>query len=491
MTRIFILFLLIFSTNINAQEFDLKQGDEFETPGVVWFKKNIESDSTGFYFLRNKNGIDKTYIYHKIDRNGKLIYLKETNFPTNGRVYNCNGKLLFFSYDDNSGNSFKTKNKISLYLTEVDSKTGEKISETIEVDYVETKNNNQFPDIDISFSPDKKYLLITSEIKEDKKLQSVVCRLYSTIDYKRIWEKEPIKTYKNSTVSSSLYSVDDYGNLYYIFGYVRGSHKDVNDNFDDVNYGVATSSSKNIHMILNEINANNRKIENINAEIIQDKFICSGQFSDGQIDIDKNAKRGFFICSLDQTDNPFKENFVYINDKIENKVIYQKEKYGNDISWTTSKIFILNDSYYIVKQRLRGKIADEILVLKYSKEIRLEWMKLIPKFSYSEKEAPINILKTHQLNFIYYDNLKNIENNSDVMNYDYSKYEVSMYNKDPVVIATMDENGNVTRKSLGIKDQILLEDQLFKDYHGNYMKSVVLPVRISNKKKRYDVLYLK
>lgn len=490
MKKLFSIFILFFYFHLNAQKFTIKQGEEFETPGVVWLKENIESDSTGFYFVRNKNGIAKNYIYHKIDKTGKTVYLKETNFPSNGNVYNCNGKLLFFSYDDNSGNTLKTKNKISLYLTEVDSKTGEKISETKEVDYIETQNNNQFADIDISFSPDKKYLLVTSEIKEDKKKQRVLCRLYSTNGYKRIWEKEPITVYENSTVSSSEYSVDNKGNLFYIFGYVRSEHKNEFNQFDDVNFGIVCASAANASTIVKVINAKNKKIENIKTEIIENKLVCSGQFSDGLVDIDKQANRGFFIASLEQSDNPYAENFVYIDDKIESKVIYQKEKNGKDIKWTESKIFVLNNFFYVVKQRLRGKIADELLVIKYGQGFKFEWMKIIPKFSYSDKETGVNFIKTDKLNFIYYENLKNIESSSDNLNYDYKEYKVSMYDKDPVIIATMDENGNVVRKSLGINEQILLENQIFKDYHGNYLNSIVLPVRISNKKKRYDVLYL-
>jgi hypothetical protein len=481
----------MFCLNVNAQDFTINTGDEFETPGVVWYKSNIESDSTGFYFMRNKNGIAKTYIYHKIDRNGKTIYLKETTFPTNGNVFNCNGKLLFFSFDDNSGNSFKTKNKISLYLTEVDSKTGEKISETQEVDYVETANNKQGADIDISFSPDKKMLLITSEIKENKQKQKVICRLYSTNGYKRIWEKEPITSYKNSTVSSSQYSVDNQGNLYYTFGYIRSGLKNEFDQYIDVNYGIVSASGSNATVIIKEINAVNKKIETLTSEIIGNKFICTGNFSDGEIDIDKNAKRGFFMASLQQADNPYTENFVYIEDAIEADIKPRRKESGNTIYWKPAKVFLIGNSYYAFRQVVRVlgySTLDEILLIKYSADMKYQWMKEVRRLAYGEKESSVNLIINDKINLIYYENLQNIENAKGT---EKKKLFYAAYDKDPIVITSINDQGTITQKVLPINNQILLEDQSFKDYHGHYLNSLILPVRISNKKKRYDVLIIK
>lgn len=486
-----VAFLLLCNFITTAQKFNVQQGEEFETPGVVWYKSNIESDSTGFYFMRNKNGIAKTYIYHKVDGSGKTIYLKETTFPTNGNVFNCNGKLLFFSYDDNSGNSFKTKNKISLFLTEVDSNTGEKISETQEVDYVETTNNKQVADIDISFSPDKKFLLITSEIKEDKKKQKVICRLYSTKGYKRIWEKEPITEYKNSTVSSSQYSVDNQGNLFYMFGYIRSGHKNEFDQYDDVNFGIVSASGVNATVIIKEISAANKKIENINCEIVDNKFVCNGCFSDGQIDVDKHAKRGFFIASLQQTDNPYSENFVYIEDDIEADIKPGRKENGNNIYWTKGKVLSINNFYYVFRQVIRVKgysTLDELLLIKYSEDTKYVWMKEIRRLSSNEKESVVNIIINDKINLLYYENPENIIN---FKSPEKKKLFYSRYDKDPIVATSIDANGNITQKQLPITYQVLLEDQSFKDYHGNYLNSLILPIRISNKKKRYDVLIIK
>lgn len=494
MKKVLFLVLIAFSSIIKAQSFDLQQGDIYETPSVVWSRSGIESDSTGFYFIRNKNGIAKVYTYHKIDRKtGKTLYIKDTDFSFDGKAYNCNGKLLFFNYKESSGIA-DIKKKISLSMTEVDSYTGGKIGETIDIDYLETKNGRQYVDIDISFSPDKTKLLVTSEIKEEKKVQTVVCRLYNINGYKKIWEKEPLQVYKNSTVSSSQYRVDNQGNLCYVFGYVRSDHKDVLGNYDNVNYAIVMASANNANVQIKEIKAENRKIENIQTEIVGDKYISSGQFSDGEFDIGDNAKRGFFIVSINPNDFSVEQSFIYLDEKIEDKVINQKEKYGNNIKWTNSKIFSINNTYYVVKQRIRPSppaTIDEILVIKYSHDFKYEWMKLIPKFSYADKENAINFLVTDKLNFIYYDNIKNLKKFPNTDSYDRMEYVAARYDKDSIIYATINDAGIVTRKVLDVKDQILLEDQDFKDYHGNYLKAVVLPVRISNKRKRYDILSVK
>lgn len=491
MRKISTLLLFAFYFNLNAQDFNIKQGDEYETPGVVWYKGNIESDSTGYYFMRNKNGIAKTYIYHKIDNTGKTIYIKETEFPTNGNVYNCNGKLLFFSYDDNSGSSFKTKNKKSLYLTEVDSKTGAKTSETQEVDYVETKNNKQYADIDISFSPDKKLFLVVSEIKEDKQKQSVICRLYSTTNYKRIWEKEPTTVYKNSTVSSSQYSIDNTGNLYYMFGYVRNDHKDEFGFYDNVNFCVVSSSARNSTIQIKEINASGKKIESIKCEILNDKYICSGQFSDGEVDISKNAKRGFFMASFDQSEKPYLESFTYINDQIEADIKPKRDEFGNNIYWTPGKVFFKDNSYYVFKQVIRVKgysTLDELLLIKYSLDMKFSWMREIRRLSSGEKESFVNFILNDKINLIYYENNENIKN---FQSAEKKKLFYARYDKDPLVMTSVDDKGDITQKTLPATGQVLLEDQVYTDYHGNYLKSLILPMRISNKRKRYDILSVK
>ena len=490
---LFFFFLLV-NTIVNAQDYTVEHGDEFETPAVVWYKESIESDDKGFYFIRNKNGIANKYIYHKIDaKTGKTVFIKETDFPLNGKVYNCNGKILFFSYAASSGIA-DIKHKIALSMTEVNSDTGDKIGETIEIDYLETKNSKQIADIDISFSPDKTKLLVTSEIKEDKKLQRVVCRLYEVKGYKRIWEKEPVQVYKNSSVSSSQYTVDNEGNLYYIFGYVRSNHKNEFDQYDNINYATVLASSYNAHVEIIEIKSPNKKIENIHSSVVNGKYVCEGHFSDGEIDIDKNAKRGFFVSVINAKDLSVQENFTYIDEKVENTATILKEKFGNFIQWKKSEVFMLNNAYYFVKQKVYPYppvTYDDILVMKYTTDFKLEWMKLIPKMTYSEKENGLNFLVTDKLNFVYYENLKNIEKFPDTDNFKRSECTSARYDKDPIVIATIDAFGKVTRKALDIKDQVLLESHDYKDYQGNYLSTVILPVRISSKRKRYDLLIVK
>jgi hypothetical protein len=297
--------------------------------------------------------------------------------------------------------------------------------------------------------------------------------------------------YKNSTVSSSEYCVDNNGNLYYIFGYVRSDHKNEFDNYDDVNFGIVSNSGSNASIIIKEINASNKKIETIACEVFGNSLVCTGNFSDGQIDIDKNAKRGFFIASLNNNDNLYLENFAYIDDKIEEDIKPGRKENGNNIYWTPGKMFVMNNSFYVFRQVVRVKgytTLDELLLLKYTLDMKYLWMREVRRFSSGEKESVVNIVLNDKINLLYYENLENMRN---FQSTEKKKLFHSRYDKDPIAVTSIDADGNMTQKQLPLNYQVLMEDQSLKDYHGFNINSLILPVRISNKKKRYDVLLIK
>ncbi|MES2762317.1 MAG: hypothetical protein V4677_08920 [Bacteroidota bacterium] len=492
------VFLLLFNFIATAQKFNVQQGDEFGTARVLWYKKSIESDNTGFYFLRNKNGLAGTYILHKVDRKtGKTIYLKEIS-PKFGiyKIFNVDGRLLVFSYDANSN---LVKHGIKLLLTQYDSVTGEVIGETLEIDKLMSKKDNQFLDIDISFSPDRKKMLVTTEIKENTKRQEVICKLYDVNGFKKVWEKSPITTYKNSTVSSSEYIVDNQGNLCYIFGYIRSEHKDIIGNYDDINYGIGLASSQNAHTVTFEIDTKGKTIETIKCDLINNEFLCSGQFSDGEITIDDNARRGFFLTVVDSKALELKKQTIqYIDVSVEDKLLKNKLKSGNYLKWGEPKCFLINGCYYIVYQhqyKINGYnnypasiYKDEILVVKYTKDYQFEWMKLIPKISAYPEANPVNYAVTNKLNMIYYDKPENLTNFPDPNVFTREAYEACDPNKSVLIATSIDDKGVINRTVVDIKDKIVLEDQVIRDFQSNNLKSLVIPIKISKSDKRFDII---
>lgn len=497
--KFYLLFFCFFlGYIIKAQNFSITPGDAFETARVLWYKKSVESDNSGFYFIRNKNGIAGTYILHKIDRKtGKTIYIKEIK-PEYGiyEVFNVNGKLLIFSYDASA--SFFKKGLI-LLLNQYDSNTGEKIGETLEIDRLTSKKDNQSIDIDISFSPDRKKMLVTAEIKEDRKMQNVTCKLYEVDGYRKIWEKEPITVYKNSTVSTSEYIVNNEGNLCYMFAYARSSHKDILDNYDDLNYGIGVASSQNAYTVQYEIQSKGKTLESIKCDIINNDFLCFGQFSDGEIEIADDTKRGFYLVVVDSKQLELKnQTFQYIDPSIEDKLLSNRVKYGNFLKWSIPKIFLLNGSYYFVSQhqyKINGYnnypasiYKDEILVIKYTKNNLFDWMKIIPKISAYPEANPVNFAITDKLNFIYYDKPENLVNFPDPNVFTRKEYEACNPEKSVLLSTSIDEQGVIKRNIVDIKDVVVLEDQVIRDFQGNSLKSVAIPIKISKGTKRFDII---
>ena len=449
--------------------------------------------------IRHKNGIAATtYMLHKVDKkSGKTIYIKEIT-PDFGiyDVFNVNGKLLVFSYDANS--SF-FKHGIALLLTQYNSDTGEKMGETLEIDKIISKKDHQSLDIDISFSPDRKKMLVTSEIKENKKIQNVTFKLYEVNGYIKVWEKSPITTYKNSTVSSSEYMIDNQGNLCYLFAYARSDHKDILDNYDDLNYGVGLASSQNAHTVHFEIESKGKTLQSITCDIINNDFLCFGQFSDGEIKIEDEAKRGFYMVVVDAKNLELKSQiFHYIDSSIEDKLLMNRAKYGNFLKWSTPKLFLLNESIYFVSQhqyKINGYnnfppsiYKDEILVIKYTKSNTVDWMKIIPKISAYPEANPVNVIVNDKLNFIYYDKPENLTNFPDPNIFTRKAYEACDPGKSILLSTSIDDKGIITRNVIETKDVVVLEDQAVRDFQGNNLKSVAIPIKISKGKKRFDII---
>jgi hypothetical protein len=494
MEKIALLLLMTCSLFLNAQNFKVETGEEFEAPRVVWNNLILDPDNSGFYFIRNKNGIANHYIIHKIDRQtSKTIYQKEIDFYVY-KGFNKNGKLLLFSVESKEKTTLSNKSSEKIILNEFNSTTGERIGEPVVVDELKSNRAGQGLNYNVTFSPDNKKMLLTSEIKENEKEQIVTCRLYDTDGYKKIWEKEAMTVYKNSTISSAQYMVDNEGTLIYSFAYLRSSYKNQFEMKTDISFAVAIVSGKNNSLKIHEIPDDGKTLA-INTKFINNMVICSGTFADGVGEVPLYAKRGFFMIAIDPVTLEMKPPaFNYIDEKIQDLFVSDKEK-NTRIGWSVPKVFFIKDSYYAVYQHEYSTTEynsttlydDEILTMRYTPENKLAWMKILPRNS-SRGTTALNYITTDKLHLIYYDNPENLKKFPDPENFIRKEYKYVLLEKSVVVCSTIDENGKMTRSIVPLTGKIILEEKDPLKLFSYESKSLIIPVTVGKKMRRYDIL---
>jgi hypothetical protein len=503
MKKLFCRIFVILSLASGAQNFKITTGEEFETTRFVWTSEAIEPDATGFYFIRNTNAFTGKYVIHKLDlKTSKTIYMKEVQLKHDVYkgsesyiygIYNKNGKLFMFS-------KVAKAKSMRLVLQEFNNTTGEEIGEPVIVDELETTRfSKEMLDIQIAFSPDNKKMLITTEIKENKKEQKVYCKLYDLNGFKKIWEKQAITTFKNSTVFSSQYRVDNNDNLSYVFRYARSEHKDDENNLDDIEFGIAMISGKNNMNKLYPLPCKGITNTAIHIKIAPNNLIlCTGQYALGEIEREKNTKRGFFLITLDpETMTAKSESYDYLNDDLTRKLLYDKNEISTFIYWSRVGNYFLNGSLYVVKQQeysisksngYTDYFENEIVVFKYNKDYKLEWQKLIPRRTLGDANG-LNVMLTNKLHFIYYENPKNLEKFPDTENFIPGKYEKAKAKSAIMVCATMDDKGNVTRAQVPFGEvETHLEEEKIDHVFINETQSLIVPVSVTKSKRRYDLL---
>lgn len=503
MKTVFSSIVLLLSLAIRSQNFKITAGEEFETTRFVWTSEAIEPDATGFYFIRNTNAFTGKYVIHKLDlKTSKTIYMKEVTLKHDiykgseayiYGIYNKNGKLFMFS-------KVEKAKSMRLVMQEFNNASGEETGEPVVVDELETTRfSKEMLDILVSFSPDNKKMLITTEIKENKKEQSVHCKLYDLNGFKKIWEKKAITAYKNSTVFSSQYKVDNNGNLSYVFRYARSDHKDSDGNLDDIEYGIGMISGKNNVSKLYALPCKGTTNTSIHTEIADNNLIlCTGAFVMGEVERERNAKRGFYLVTIDpETMTAKSESYDYFTEDLRSKLLYDKNNVSSYIPWSRVGNYFLNGNLYVVKQQeysisksngYTDYFEDEIVIFKYNKENKLEWQKLIPRHTLNDANG-LNVMVTGKLHFVYYENPKNLEKFPDPEKYTPGKYEKVKSKSAVMICATLDDKGNITRTQVPFGEvETRLEEEKIAHVFINETRSLIVPVIITKSKRRYDLV---
>jgi hypothetical protein len=479
-----------------SQKVNIQRGEEFKTKETPLFAYYIGADETGIYI----KGYKESHVIRKIDPNTfKDIYTTTFELePKTGRYMNAEeihstqligDKIWIFT------TRYDVKESIKYFLLrEFDSKTGKslgdkKVIASLASDPFGTNGRNFF----ISFSPDKSKMAVVSEFKWPKKTSEVSVSIYETATNKKLGTKPLIDGYKNSTISSFNYRVDNNGNFYYLFYYMIDFEEEIGG------LALTTIKSEATQSIITPLPFDKLEIKNGTFEFVNDNLIFSGAFVDvvtrKERKEGKEAKAGFYTFFIDRKTGEIKnKGFDYFTAEVNTKLTYSdfkveespaKKHYGFE------KIITIKDDIYLIESHSYILSGDngyfdterEYIITKFNKDCKMQWMKVIPKFTANMNDFNY-IVKNNSIYMVYLDHPNNIKD-IDINNYKPKKVEkVKNIDESTVVCASVDENGNLSRNQLFLNNELFYEPGTENIILKN---NTELLIRLSRgKKERFD-----
>jgi hypothetical protein len=500
-TTIIFITMLCFSTTF-SQNISINKGQEFVPEKNATFDYYIGNDASGVYIRRTRTkGKGTSYLVQKLNPiNMSVVYSKdlEIDIENNETMFGSflkGSKIMVFTELYNKSEQVKY-----LILREFSATDGNKIGEKHKIAGLNSDpwgvNGRNFH---VSFSPDNSKMAITSEFQWPKKTPEVKTDLYETATLKKTESKPLLDSYGNSTISSSGYKIGNDGTFFYLFYYMINFEEEVGG------FAFASIQPNAIKTIVTELPFNNIEIKNGNIEFIGDKIVFSGMFKD--IVTKKQRKEGkiknvgfysFFINP--KTNEIINKGFDYFTPEVAAKMTYKDglvEESPASKFYSFENIFTLNNNVYLIESHsytissgngASFSVEREFIVSKFNKTGKLEWMRIIPKFTGGRLNDFNFMVKNNQVYLFYAEHPKNLEKGS-VTDYNPKKYaSIRNYNGSVLVCTTFDEFGNINRKEL-----FRNEGWCYDPVSTNILldKDNGLLLRMINKdKERYDKLII-
>ncbi len=299
----------------------------------------------------------------------------------------------------------------------------------------------------MSFSPDDKKMLIVSTDTEP-----VQAFVYETASFKKLYTKDVINSYKKSTIGSFNYRVDNTGAFFYLFYYMNDFEKKTKG------IAVANFQPNASQAIITPLQIQDKELVNGTFQFLNNSLAFCGLFKDK--DKEKSEKGvgvfSFFIDS--KTNEIINKGLDYFSNDVYNKLSYADglvEKNPASKYYSFEEVITVNDCAYLIESHSYAISGNgyasyerELIVSKFNKTGKLEWMKIIPKFTVNNLNNFNYIVRNNKIYFFYAEHPKNMERSS-VNDYDPKKYvEIKNFNGSLLVCTTIDEQGTLNRKQV-------------------------------------------
>jgi len=461
MKKLFLsLAMLSFAVSF-AQDVSISQGQEFVPENKAMFNYYVGNDPTGVYIRRTRTkGKGTSYFIQKLDPvNMSVLYSKDLDIDIeNGESmfgsFLKGPKIMVFTerYDKNEQMKY-------LILREFNAATGAKIGEnrkmaSLQSDSWGVSGRNFY----VSFSPDDSKMAIILEFQWPKKPSDVQADVYETATLKKMGSKKLLDSYGNSTISTSNYKLSNDGTFFYLFYYMIDFEEQIGG------FAFASIQPDASKTVVTELPFDKLEIKNGTFQFVGDQLVFSGLFKD--IVTKKQKKEGkiknvgvysFFINP--KTNEITNKGFDYFTKDVTDKLTYKDgliEESPANKYYSFENIFTFNGNVYLIESHSYTissnnssmSVEREFIVSKFNKTGKLEWMRVIPKFTANNLNEFNFIVKNNKVYLFYAEHPKNLEKGS-VTDYNPKKYAaIRNYNGSVLVCTTFDEQGNLSRKDL-------------------------------------------
>jgi hypothetical protein len=453
-----IIALLTFGISF-AQTFSIKNGTPYRVDDGSQFNYYIGNNESGVYLARTTTkGKGITKVIQKLDSK-TLAEVYSSGFVLDKYEEITNqvlleNKIIVFT-------SVYNKEEQTKYciLREFDNNTGKMIGDkkvvgSLPSDPMGVNGRNFY----VIFSPNRSKLLIISEFKWPKKASEVKAEIYETASYKKLATKNIIGDYANSTISSFDYRIDNTGNLYYLFYYMMDFEEEIGG------WAFASEKLTDTKTSITPLPFAKLEIQNGTFEFVNNDLMFCGVYKDIVKKKEKKegkvADVGVYSFFFDGASGEIKrKGFDYFKPEIKEKLTYKdglieespaKKFYSleNIITFNNNAYLIESHSYAISSNNGYTSYERELIVSKFNTEGKLEWMRIIPKFTANNLTNFNFLVKNNKVYLFYAEHPKNLEKYT-VDNYDARKYnDIKNYNGSVLVCTTFDENGILSRKEV-------------------------------------------
>lgn len=451
---IFTLLLTAVLGSANGQTFSITKGPELKTE-LGTFSYYVGQDGNNLYSMRyaRKSG-ENGEILQKIDlATLQTAYTTPLEFSFS-TIHIVKNKVYTFltKYDK------KAKTKYFL-VRESDARTGKPIGEEKQIMAFNMEPGEaERLKFYTTFSPDDSKLAIITEYTQPEKAAQAEVRILEVAGFRQSANKKLIDAYKNSTISSSNYRVDNNGTFYYLFNYMIDFEEQIGG------LALASIAENESKSVVTPLPFDKLEIMNGTFTFVKNDLVFCGIFKDVVTKKERKAGKikdvGVYTFFIDgKTSQVKNKGFDYFSADVKEKLTYADgliQKSPADKYYSFEEIINFNNCTYLIESHSYAISSNnsytsyerELIVSKFNSEGKMEWMRIIPKFTANGLNEFNYIVKNDKVYLFYAEHPKNLEK-STVTDYDPKRYhDIKNYNGSWLVCTSFDERGTLNRKEI-------------------------------------------
>lgn len=452
----------------------------------------IGQDASGYYVLkgtRNLNAVNNRFRRNfmsetdnasivRLDENMNPAVEKEIEVLESGKklsilsAFQIKDEMHLFSSFRNQ----KTKMK-HIFVQSLDKKTLEPRNDIRKVTSVPYQNRYLSGKVDFTFSRDSSFLMVYTNVQSKRKDPDKFGFNIFDQNMEPIWNKEVVLPIRENLFQVSDYIVDNDGNAYLVGKRYFKRERDRVKGQPGYEYVVYAYRNKGEDESEYVLNLKNHFLSDLHLEIAPTgDLICAGFYSD----IDAANAKGTFYFTVDAESQEIKHRSLYDFD-LEFLTMNLSERQGEKLEKRAAKgkrneinrfdirdlvprgdggTVLIAEQYYVrvvtSYDRATGNTTvryyyhyNDIVVISISPKGDIEWATKIPKRQTSVNDngyysSYAMMITGGQLHFVYNDHKINIveRRTNKLKNFRLSD------NKGIIALASVDPEGNVTRKPL-------------------------------------------